>query len=219
MSITLVRRIPCRRCGREIEAVTLESANIMRHPHFQDQLLERRLLRMSCPRCGAVHLHFDRFMWTDLPGRFCAIVLDESERPSWADLEEEARDAIAVPFAEGPPVVRELGAALTIRLVFGLDELREKVLCRMHELDDRDVEALKIELPYGCVLEGVVPGQTLTFMDGDRAVGVRWRSYADMAGRRGALAAELPGIFDPQATWVNVGRARRAPWHDAAASA
>jgi hypothetical protein len=211
MSITLVRRIPCRRCGREIEAVTIESANIMRHPHFQEQLLERRLLRMACPRCGAVHLHFDRFMWTDLPGRFCAVALDDSERPGWADLEEEAREAIAGPFAEGPPVVQELGLALRIRLVFGLNELREKVLCRIHELDDRDVEALKTELPYGCSLEEVAPGQALTFMDGDRAIGVPWRSYAHIADRREELAGQLPGIFDPLATWVNVARSRRAP--------
>jgi hypothetical protein len=211
MSITLVRRIPCRSCGREIEAVTVESANIMRHPHFQEQLLERRLLRMACPGCGEMHLHFDRFMWTDLPGRFCAITLDESERPGWADLEEEARQAIAVPFAEGPPVVQGLGAALTIRLVFGLNELREKVVCRVHGLDDRSVEALKAELPYGCSLEEVVPGQTLTYMDGDRSVGVPWRSYADIDNRREELAGDLPGIFDPRAAWVNVARSRRAP--------
>jgi hypothetical protein len=213
MSITRVRRIPCRACGREIEAVTVESANIMRHPHFQAQLLERRLLRMACPRCGAEHLHYDRFMWTDLPGRFCAIVLDESERVNWADLEPEARDAIAAPFAEGPPVVQELGSALTIRLVFGLVELREKVVCRIHELDDREIEALKDELPYGCSLEAVEPGQTLTFMDGDRPCDVPWQSYVAVAGRRERLAAEMPGIFDAEAAWVSIARSRRAPWH------
>src|ERR1700752_3518161 len=213
MSITRVRRIPCRACGREIEAVTVESANIMRHPHFQEQLLERRLLRMACPRCGAEHLHFDRFMWTDLPGRLGAIVLDESERPNWADLEPEARDAIAAPFAEGPPVVRELGVALTIRLAFGLGELREKVLCRFHELDDRDGEAMKDQLPYGCRLEAVEPARTLTYLDGDRALGVPWGAYAGVADRREDLAVQMPGIFDPLATWVSAARSRRAPWH------
>src|SRR5262249_49763575 len=148
-------RIPCRRCGREIEAVTIESANVMRHPHFQEQLLERRLLKMSCPRCGAVHLHFDRFMWTDLPGRLCVIVMDDNDRADWPRLEPEAREAIAVPFSEGPAAVRELGRALTIRLVFGLEELREKVLCRIHGLDDRLVEALKLDLPFGSTLEAV----------------------------------------------------------------
>jgi hypothetical protein len=168
MSITRVRRIACRRCGREVEAVTIESANVIRHPHFQ-QLLERRLLRMSCPRCGEVHLHFDRFMWTDLPGRLCAIVLDDTERPDWPRLEPEAREAIAAPFSEGPRVVRELGEALTIRLVFGLEELREKVLCRINGLDDRLVEAIKLELPFGSTLDGVDTDGGLRFDDQGRA--------------------------------------------------
>jgi hypothetical protein len=209
MSITKVRRIPCRRCGREIEAVTIESANVMRHPHFQEQLLERRLLKMSCPRCGAVHLHFDRFMWTDLPGRLCAIVMDDNDRADWPRLEPEAREAIAVPFSEGPTVVRDLGRALTIRLVFGLEELREKVLCRIHGLDDRLVEALKLDLPFGSTLEAVASDGSLRFDENGREVEVDAERLRQPVGG----PEELPGIFDPRATWVNVLRAHREPAH------
>jgi CpXC protein len=212
MSITRVRRIPCRECGRPIEAVTIESANLMRHPHFQQQLLDRRLLRIACPRCGAEHLHFDRFMWTDLPGRFCAIVVHESERHDWARLEPETHDAIAIPFAEGPPIVRELGQSLSIRLVFGLDELREKVTCRIHSLDDRFVEALKVDLPYGSSLETVTDEGRLIFDDGNRHVEVAREHYDAVTARRAELAPALPGIFDPGAAWVSALRAHRAPW-------
>ncbi len=211
MSITRVRRIPCRECGRPIEAITIESANLMRHPHFQEQLLERRLLRIACPRCGAEHLHFDRFMWTDLPGRFCAIVVHESERRDWARLEPDAHDAIAMPFAEGPPIVRELGQSLSIRLVFGLDELREKVTCRIHSLDDRFVEAIKVDLPYGSSLETVTDEGHLIFDDGNRHVEVTRERYDAVAGRHAELAPLLPGIFDPGTAWVSALRAHRAP--------
>ncbi len=212
MSITGVRRIPCRECGRPIEAITIESANLMRHPHFQEQLLDGRLLRMACPRCGAEHLHFDRFMWTDLPGRFCAIVVHESERHDWARLEPDAHDAIAVPFSQGPPIVRGLGQSLSIRLVFGLDELREKVTCRLHSLDDRCVEALKVELPYGSLFDSVTAEGDLIFEDGDRRFEVSRERYDHVTGRRAELAPLLPGIFDPGAAWVSALRARRAPW-------
>jgi hypothetical protein len=212
MSITRVRRIPCRQCGWPIEAVTIESANLMRHPHFQEQLLDRRLLRMPCPRCGAEHLHFDRFMWTDLPGRFCAIVVHESERSDWARLEPDAHDAIALPFDEGPPIVRELGRSLSIRLVFGLDELREKVTCRLHSLDDRLVEALKVELPYGSSLESVTAEGNLVFDNGNGPFEVSGEQYAAVSGRRAKLATEFPGIFDAGAAWVSALRAHRAPW-------
>ena len=217
MSITRVRRIPCRECGRPIEAITIESANLMRHPHFQQQLLDRRLLRMACPRCGAEHLHFDRFMWTDLPGRFCAIVAHESERSDWARLEPDAHDAIAIPFDEGPPIVRELGQSLSIRLVFGLDELREKVICRIQSLDDRFVEAIKVDLPYGSSLETVTAEGDLVFDDGDWRHEVSRKDYAAVTGRRAELAAQFPGIFDADAAWVSALRAHRAPWAPPAA--
>ncbi len=211
MSKTALRKIACRSCGLDVEAVTIESANPVRHPPFQLQLIDRTLLRMTCPRCGAEHLHYERFMWTDLPGRLCVVVLRESERPEWPLLEPDARRVLSVPLLEeGPLFVRELGAALAIRLVFGLEELREKVLCRIHELDDRVVEAMKEDLPYGSILDAAAPGTSLTFT-GEHASEVAWPVYEATAAREAALTPALPGIFDPLATWVNVARSRRAP--------
>jgi hypothetical protein len=216
MSITDLRRIPCRSCGEEVLAVTIESANPWRHPPFQEQLLDRELLKMPCPHCDAEHRHYDRFTWIDLPARLCIAVLHESERPEWPELEAEALRELSVPLrVEGPPFVREFGETVSIRLVFGLEELREKVVCRIHDLDDRLIEAMKEDLPYGSSLDAVEPGMNLTFRDGDeRWFDVPWHVYEETAARRDELAAELPGIFDPQAAWVNAGRSRRAPIRD-----
>jgi hypothetical protein len=212
MSITVLRAIPCRACGRDVHALTIESANPSRHPPFQEQLLDRTLLRMSCPHCEAEHLHYRRFMWTDLPGRLCVVVIDESERHDWPLLETEAQRALSVPLREeGPPFVRAFGETIAIRLVFGLEELREKVLCRIHELDDRVVEAMKEDLPYGALLEAAEPGESLTFVDDEHRIEVGWDEYEAAAARRGELEAGLPGIFAPEVAWVNVARSRRAP--------
>src|SRR5688572_13712883 len=117
MSITKLRDIACRTCGEPVQGMTIESANPVRHPPFQEKLLDRTLLRMTCPHCGAEHLHFERFMWTDLPGRLCIIVLHESERGDWPRLEIEAHDALSVPFREeGPLSVRLLGAETDFRI-------------------------------------------------------------------------------------------------------
>jgi hypothetical protein len=215
VSKTALRKVACRACGLDVEAVTIESANPVRHPPFQEQLLDRTLQRMTCPHCGAEHLHYERFMWTDLPGRLCVVVLHESERPEWPLLETDARRVLSVPLREeGPAFVRELGATIAIRLVFGLEELREKVLCRIHDLDDRIVEAMKEDLPYGSILEAAAPGASLTFTD-DRSFEVGWQVYEDTAAREATLAPALPGIFDPLAAWVNVARSRRAPMVEA----
>ncbi len=212
MSITDLRKIPCRTCGEEVLAVTIESANPARHPPFQEQLLDRELLKMPCPHCDAEHRHYDRFTWIDLPGLLCVVVLHESERPDWPELELEALRELSVPLREeGPPFVRAFGETVSIRLVFGLEELREKVVCRIHDLDDRVVESIKEDLVYGATLDSAEPGMNLTFKDGDRLFDVPWELLEETATRREELAAELPGIFDPAATWVNAGRSQRAP--------
>jgi hypothetical protein len=211
MSITATKAIPCRACGDPIEALTIESANPTRHPWFQEKLLDRTLLRMSCPHCGAPHVHLDRFAWTDLPGLLCACVLREEERSGWRELEVEALAALSLPLhEEGPPVVREWGQRVAIRLVFGLEELREKVICRIHALDDRLVEALKTSLGEAGELEAVTPGERLSFRvppaAGTPLVDVPWAVYERTLVRREALAAELPDLFDERSTWVNAGR-------------
>lgn len=192
--------------------MTIESANPARHPPFQEQLLDRELLKMPCPHCDAEHRHYDRFTWIDLPGLLCVVVLHESERPDWPELELEALRELSVPLREeGPPFVRAFGETVSIRLVFGLEELREKVVCRIHDLDDRVVESIKEDLVYGATLDSAEPGMNLTFKDGDRLFDVPWELLEETAARRKELAAELPGIFDPAATWVNAGRSQRAP--------
>jgi hypothetical protein len=213
MSVTGRRTLACRGCGAAVEGMSIESANPARHPPFRDQLLARTLLRTACPGCGAPHEHFDRFVWTDLRGGLCACVVHEADRDDWADLEQEARDALSLPLREeGPDAVRAWGAGIAIRLVFGLEELRDKVVCSMHGLDDRLVEAAKLELPPGAMLDDAVPGEALTFrrVDG-RVARIAWADYQALGHRAGALAAELVGLFDPRSAWVSCARSRRPP--------
>jgi hypothetical protein len=219
MSISLTKVLPCRACGADIEATTFESINPTRHPFLQDQLLERTLLRRTCDSCGALHNHYDRLIWTDLPGKLCVCILQEDDRPRWPQLETEARVALSVPLrGEGPPAVRLWGDQVRIRLVFGTEELREKVICRLAGLDDRIVEYLKVTLMDRD--KGVVPvlddaAETtdlrFRFPDRDDPVTLPRDHYGQAAARTADLAAELPGLFAPDATWVHWGRALHAP--------
>ena len=219
MSISLNKVLPCRACGADIEATSFESINPTRHPFLQERLLERTLLRRSCQRCGAPHQHLDRLIWTDLPGRLCACVVPEEERPHWARLEQEARAALSVPLCEeGPPAVRRWGATVAIRLVFGSEELREKVVCRIAGLDDRVVEYLKVtlmdrDLGVVPVLDACDPTGDLRFrfFDRDEPVTLPRDRYRQAAARAAELADELPGLFAAGATWVHSGRALRSP--------
>jgi hypothetical protein len=219
MSISLNKVLPCRACGADVEATTFESINPTRHPFLQVQLLERTLLRRSCPGCGALHDHYDRFIWTDLPGRLCVCIVQEDDRPRWPQLETETLGALSVPLrGEGPPAVRLWGDQVRIRLVFGTEELREKVLCRLADLDDRIVEYLKVTVMDRA--RGVVPvldacdatgDLRFRFLDRDETVTLPRDHYRQAATRTAELAAELPGLFAPDASWVHWGRALHVP--------
>ena len=218
MSISLNKVLPCRACGVDIEATTFESINPTRHPFLQDQLLARTLLKRSCDRCGALHNHYDRLIWTDLPGRLCVCILQEDDRPRWPQLENEALAALSVPLrAEGPPAVRLWGDQVRIRLVFGSEELREKVICRLAGLDDRVVEYLKVTLMDRD--RGAVPvldacddaDLRFRFLDRDEPITLPRDRHDQAAARTTDLAAELPGLFAADATWVHWGRALHTP--------
>jgi hypothetical protein len=219
MSISLTKVLPCRACRADIEATTFESINPTRHPFLQDQLLERTLLRRSCPTCGALHDHYDRLIWTDLPGRLCVCILQEDDRPGWPQLETEALSSLSVPLrGEGPPAVRLWGDQVRIRLVFGTEELREKVICRLADLDDRVVEYLKVTLVdrdrgVAPVLDACDDSADLRFrfLDRDEPITLPRDRYREAASRAADLAAELPGLFAPTATWIHWGRALHAP--------
>lgn len=213
MSVTGWRTLACRGCGAAVEGLSIESANPVRHRPFRDQLLARTLLRMACPACSAPHEHYDRFVWTDLASRLCALVIHDAARDDWADLEHEAREALSLPLRqEGPEAVRAWGASIAIRLVFGLEELRDKVVCWTHGLDDRLVEAVKLELPPGASLDSAIAGEVLMFRRGDgRTLQVTWAQYEQTGRQAEALAGELIGLFDPRSAWVSCARSRRPP--------
>ena len=114
---------------------------------------------MPCPHCGADHEHDERFMWTDLPGRLCVVVLHESERPGWPSLEIEAHDALASRSARrGRTSSACSGRRPTSGSRSGSRSCARRSSAASTSLDDRVVEAIKEDLPYGCLLEDARPG-------------------------------------------------------------
>jgi hypothetical protein len=85
-------------------------------------------------------------LYTDFKGGLWAQVHPRSELNAWRKGEEEVRHIFSSTFGHAPPVAQEMGRQLKVRLVFGLEALREKVLCQQHGLDDIALELFKREL-------------------------------------------------------------------------
>ncbi len=161
MSIYEVRTMGCGACGSVRTIKVVESANPNRHPPFLDQLLDRSLHRFPCDACGHIDVLEDPMLWTDAGVGLVAGMLPPSQRPGWAELEVAVTAGLAEPVRdEGPAFVRHWGAGVDIRLVFGLEELREKVVAAHAGIDDRAVELCKLphvdrEQAAGPVLERI----------------------------------------------------------------
>jgi hypothetical protein len=205
MSVYHVVPLGCSACGRARPVKVVDSANPLRHPPFLDALLARTFNRFPCPSCDNVDVLERPMLWTDVHHDLVAWMLPSSQRPAWSTVEIEVLGGLEGPVRwEGPPLVRSWGQRAAIRLVFGLEELRDKVVARRAMLDDRVVEILK--LPYGDgddakgpVLEAVDATGLQFTLDGAAVATVHWEEYRRVAAIDHSTSH--PGLYD--GTWVH----------------
>ncbi len=216
MSIYEVRTLGCGACGAVRTVKVVESANPERHPPFLDELLGRTLHRFRCDECGHVDVLEDPLLWTDARVGLVAGMLPPSQRPAWAELEVAVATGLATPVRdEGPVFVRQWGAEVEIRVVFGLEELREKVVAAHAGIDDRAVELCKVPyvdraLAIGPLLDHVADGGLqLRTGDGHGTLTVPWTTYEQAVTALAADPGAQPGLV--QGAWVHWLRAPYAP--------
>lgn len=123
------------------------SVNGGRAPHLRAQILDGTFQRFDCPRCGAATPVDPRFTYVDLSaGQFMGVY------PAWADVEWRRLEAETLGLydrnlgAHAPPPARAVTDELTVRVVFGLAALREKLVIFGAGLDDVAVELVKLDL-------------------------------------------------------------------------
>jgi hypothetical protein len=148
MSITHEYSIECD-CGAIVDVTCCQSLNAERHPHLRDALLERTLHVFECGGCGR-NLVVDKLLtYIDLERRqFCGVAPD-NDRERERELAEDLVAAWNLALGEGAPVsVATLFQTdrFHVRLCFGLEELREKLVAADAGLDDLALEVYKAEL-------------------------------------------------------------------------
>lgn len=138
MSVYHPRTVRCT-CGTSFKHALLESANVERTPAIRDAVLDGTLHRVHCPACGQRVVAEVKFYFADPKRKKLFLVNPSSERfRSRADSDELQRGLKAFPASVMDATNAEL------RVVYGLDELREKLICQDSGLDDRAVELAKL---------------------------------------------------------------------------
>jgi hypothetical protein len=178
--------VPCPTCGHVQSVLLVESANVARRPSYRAEVLDGTFMAFVCDGCGARVVVERDILYTDLAHGLFVFAFPRARRPEARSLGEFA-DAVfrQTVLTEPPRAVRQRFGQIEPRVVFSYDELREKVLCADHQLDDRVVEGVK---------------HTLLSVPGSEEAGVRGLILVTVEdGPHGSLIfAQVGDAFSPE---------------------
>jgi len=147
MSQTATHEVRCR-CGATVSVFCADSINAERHPHMRDAILSRTLHVFQCAACLTSISVEKSLLYVDLGRRQLYSMHPASERA----LEREHGDALIKIWStavgdQAGEAARTLfdGETFHVRLCYGLEELREKIVAHDAGLRDLVIEALKVE--------------------------------------------------------------------------
>jgi CpXC protein len=147
MSQTATHEVRCR-CGATVSVFCADSINAERHPHMRDAILSRTLHVFQCAACHTSIAVDKSLLYVDLVRGQLYGVHPASERAHERlhgdELIEVWSKAVGDQAGEAARALFE-GGKFHVRLCYGLEELREKLVAHDAGLRDLVIEALKAE--------------------------------------------------------------------------
>ena len=146
MSITHTERLTCR-CGTPLEAFVADSLNAGRHPHLRQMVFNRTLHVFTCSVCGHVFTVEKELLYFDFNRRQFIGVFPSSERARERECGEQLLASFESTLRQNAPAfVTQASRDFLVRIVFGYEELREKLVADEAKLSDLVIEAIKCDL-------------------------------------------------------------------------
>jgi hypothetical protein len=125
----------------------LRGAHAQRAPELRERALAGTLDDVICTRCGENRHAGIEMVYTDVPRGEWIYVARHADLSRWANVEQHGTQLLRTALASSP-TAGELPQH-HVRVVFGTDELRERLVIWNAELDDAVVECVKLD----CVRE------------------------------------------------------------------
>jgi hypothetical protein len=214
--------------GHPIQANVADSVNIDRTPRVRDQILAGEFHRVDSPD-GRGRVTVEKaFFYSDFGRRQFFLVLPRWDRPKWQEASRHFREMIT-----HIPETLAARAQRTMRVIFGLAELREKLIASDAGWNDQLVEALKVlaiyEHPHlsrsprlNIVLDRVTDEsvefiafydhEPQTFRIGYARVLIDKLFSREFEGYIDQLPADVIRKQDPEPVWVNLRRWSSSNW-------
>jgi hypothetical protein len=197
-------KVVCPGCGQPVAFEAVNSVNADRAPALRAQIVAGTFQRMRCAACAAEFRLEPAFNYVEHGRSLWIVVRPAARAAAWAEEEVEAARLFEQVYgAGGSPYLRQLGATLRRRIVFGWAALREKLVADDHGLDDLTLELCKAAVLGVCAAAPLGLGAELRLVavEGDLLQLAWQRSEDEEAGetlhiRRAAydeIAADADG--------------------------
>lgn len=203
------RLLHCPPCAVELRARVSTGVHLSCVPALRDDLLARRFHRVACHGCSA-SIEVERpLVYTDFERDHWVLVANAGELGRWPAYEARLREDVARVLGRGSSLMQELAGRLRVRVVFGCEELREKLVLWDRGLDDALVECLKLRV-YAADPSLAAPGSRL-FVESYRgdALDLQWFARATDARPARSLIAPPEWLRDTERVRASV--AARVP--------
>lgn len=128
-------------CGASLTANLADGVNVSRTPAIREAIVAGRFHKVACAACKRTVTAEKSFFYTDLDRGTFIQVKPRQDRHLW----RQASRALDGAITSIPQGLNEAGVR-QVRVVFGMAELREKLIAEDLGLDDRAVELLKVTI-------------------------------------------------------------------------
>jgi hypothetical protein len=178
MSTWFPEEVTCPACSKTFTARLAKGVHATRAPEVRDMMFARTFHHVTCPHCSGAFTVQRPLVYTDMDRKQWIQVALPVEKPLWPEMEGVADEVFDRAFT-GSPLAEGMRLRFKRRLVFGLEDLREKLVIWRDSLDDAVVECLKIHAisrdpelyrATSIVVDEVVAGALRIVIDGDRKI-------------------------------------------------
>jgi hypothetical protein len=147
MSLFRTVTTACPSCGKPNTFDLVHSVNADRRPDLREQILARRFQEQTCTGCtGALRVE-PEFTYVHTGGRVWLAVWPASNLDAWDVSEARSRKAFDAFYGDkASEVAQAIGRELRVRVAFGWEAAREKLVAMEAGVDDMTLELAKIAL-------------------------------------------------------------------------
>lgn len=147
MSIYRDRVLECPHCRHAESHPVALSLDADRAANERQAIMDGSFQRFTCPACGREFRADGPLIYLDFTDKLWFGVFPRTWEQTWWQYEQEPTLAFQRNVEENSPaLVRSWAPGFRIRAVFGLQGLREKLLCHSTGIDDVILEAYKLQL-------------------------------------------------------------------------